>query len=217
MLRNGATTRIVVGFVLSIELEVVVRLLTIAQLLVDEVEVEVGGNVLGIQVEHPRELVTGLVGDRHRTEVVSGLAEGEEVVVSGQFLLDSESQLQEAIRKMLDRRAGRDDSSAISHRETLLSCPMHPDVISAEPGRCSRCGMDLEERAGSRAELAELYEEHAHRGEQDHEHGGPSSEAPSAGEYTCPMHPEIVSGEPGRCPVCGMFLQKAAAEDEEQP
>ena len=91
----------------------------------------------------PRELVTGLVGDRHRTEVVSGLAEGEEVVVSGQFLLDSESQLQEAIRKMLDRRAGRDDSSAISHRETLLSCPMHPDVISAEPGRCSKCGMDL--------------------------------------------------------------------------
>ena len=25
-------------------------------------------------------------------------------------------------------------------------------------------------------------------------------------EYTCPMHPEIVSNEPGNCPKCGMFL-----------
>jgi hypothetical protein len=31
------------------------------------------------------------------------------------------------------------------------------------------------------------------------------------------MHPEITSLEPGRCPVCGMFLEKAAAAGEEQP
>lgn len=24
--------------------------------------------------------------------------------------------------------------------------------------------------------------------------------------YTCPMHPEVVRGEPGRCPKCGMAL-----------
>jgi hypothetical protein len=40
------------------------------------------------------------------TEMLSGLEEGDQVVVSGQFLLDSESQLQEAIRKMLPRRSG---------------------------------------------------------------------------------------------------------------
>jgi Cu(I)/Ag(I) efflux system membrane fusion protein/cobalt-zinc-cadmium efflux system membrane fusion protein len=54
----------------------------------------------------PREIVTGLTGDHHVTEVISGLAEGEQVVVSGQFLIDSESQLEEAIQKMLARRAG---------------------------------------------------------------------------------------------------------------
>lgn len=26
--------------------------------------------------------------------------------------------------------------------------------------------------------------------------------------YTCPMHPEIASGKPGKCPKCGMILVK---------
>ena len=30
--------------------------------------------------------------------------------------------------------------------------------------------------------------------------------APSAGQYTCPMHPEIVQKGPGSCPKCGMAL-----------
>jgi Cu+-exporting ATPase len=92
---------------------------------------------------------------------------------------------------------------------------MHPEVISAEPGRCPECGMDLEERAGSPAELKQLYEEHVQR----HEHGDEDAtpDAAQADHYTCPMHPEIVSDEPGRCPICGMFLEQVAAADEEQP
>jgi len=31
--------------------------------------------------------------------------------------------------------------------------------------------------------------------------------ATSNGEYTCPMHPEIVRDEPGSCPICGMALE----------
>jgi hypothetical protein len=26
-------------------------------------------------------------------------------------------------------------------------------------------------------------------------------------EYTCPMHPEIVTDKPGKCPRCGMDLE----------
>jgi len=49
-------------------------------------------------------VVTGLSGAGHLTEIESGLQEGETVVLSGQFLLDSESQLQEAMEKLLESR-----------------------------------------------------------------------------------------------------------------
>ena len=49
----------------------------------------------------PREVILGIEGDHYDVEVRQGLQEGEQIVVSGQFLLDSESRLQEAIQKML--------------------------------------------------------------------------------------------------------------------
>ncbi len=33
-------------------------------------------------------------------------------------------------------------------------------------------------------------------------------------EYACPMHPEVVSEQPGRCPKCGMKLVPAQLVDE---
>jgi hypothetical protein len=27
-------------------------------------------------------------------------------------------------------------------------------------------------------------------------------------QYTCPMHPEVISDKPGKCPKCGMILVK---------
>ena len=43
----------------------------------------------------------------------------------------------------------------------------------------------------------------------------PQVEAVSHGEYTCPMHPQIVRQGPGSCPICGMALEprEVTAED----
>jgi FtsP/CotA-like multicopper oxidase with cupredoxin domain len=60
--------------------------------------------------------------------------------------------------------------------EVVYVCPMHPEVVSVEPGSCPKCGMKL---------LAQAEEETT---------------------YVCPMHPEVTSDKPDRCPKCGMKL-----------
>ena len=112
----------------------------------------------------PRQVVTGLSGDGHITEITSGLSAGETVVVSGQFLLDSESQLQEALQKLLAARlqvkkgtagaaasdkaegggkaAARQEHKA-GQGEVFWTCPMHPQIVENKPGTCPICGMDL--------------------------------------------------------------------------
>jgi len=52
----------------------------------------------------PREIKLGLEGNADEYQVLDGLKEGEEIVLSAQFMLDSESRLQEAIQKMLELR-----------------------------------------------------------------------------------------------------------------
>jgi FtsP/CotA-like multicopper oxidase with cupredoxin domain len=39
-------------------------------------------------------------------------------------------------------------------------------------------------------------------------------DGPASGPYTCPMHPDVVSDEPGHCPDCGMKLLPAALVGE---
>ena len=52
----------------------------------------------------PREVTLGMEGREGYVEAMSGVSAGERVVTSAQFLIDSESRLQEAIQKMLDHR-----------------------------------------------------------------------------------------------------------------
>jgi Cu(I)/Ag(I) efflux system membrane fusion protein len=49
----------------------------------------------------PREIKLGVRSQDNFYEVLSGLTVGERIVISGQFMLDSESQLRDAIQKML--------------------------------------------------------------------------------------------------------------------
>lgn len=67
--------------------------------------------------------------------------------------------------------------------------------------------------SGCREKFKSHPEKYLHRTE--------SVEAPvvHAAEYTCPMHPEVVSSRHGSCPICGMALEPrhATTTDEENP
>jgi Cu(I)/Ag(I) efflux system membrane fusion protein/cobalt-zinc-cadmium efflux system membrane fusion protein len=52
----------------------------------------------------PREVKLGVEGNNNEFQVLEGLKENEQIVISAQFMLDSESRLQEAIQKMLKIR-----------------------------------------------------------------------------------------------------------------
>lgn len=47
--------------------------------------------------------------------------------------------------------------------------------------------------------------------QETHEHSVHEDQARQA-TYTCPMHPEVKSDSPGKCPICGMDLQKVKAK-----
>lgn len=55
----------------------------------------------------PREVTLGLSLGDGRQQILSGLVADEAVVTSGQFLLDSESKLREAVQKMIEIKSGK--------------------------------------------------------------------------------------------------------------
>jgi Cu(I)/Ag(I) efflux system membrane fusion protein/cobalt-zinc-cadmium efflux system membrane fusion protein len=61
----------------------------------------------------PREVKLGVEVNGHQYQVLKGLSEGEKIVISAQFMLDSESRLREAVQKMLQvRQPGEGDAAA---------------------------------------------------------------------------------------------------------
>ena len=68
----------------------------------------------------PREVKLGLEGNNNEFQVLEGLRENEQIVISAQFMLDSESRLREAIQKMLEvqRRSDSPISAETTKMET---------------------------------------------------------------------------------------------------
>jgi rubrerythrin len=156
----------------------------------------------------PRLITLGPRGENDVYQVLSGLDGGERVVTSGQFMLDSESQLREAVQKMLAANTAVSPAPVTGLASTNLVpmvpaatntyyiCPMpeHVSIRYDHPGKCPLCGMTLVPVSESTLEKVQ-----------------PGGEIEY---YTCPMtadcptpnHGTVHSDKPGKCPVCGMTL-----------
>lgn len=199
----------------------------------------------------------GMASENNFIQVISGLNAGERVVTSGQFLLDSESQLREAVEKMrgstseikMEMTAENSTntnamvaSATTKPESSFYVCPMpeHVSIVYNHAGKCPICGMTLVSVTESALEKIQpggkvLYytcpmPEHASVHESkpgkcplcamtlipvmsaQANAGAVKTNSPSPTKsevkqlYTCPMHPEVISDKPGKCPKCEMDL-----------
>lgn len=154
-----------------------------------------------------REINTGVVGMNDMVAVKSGLAKGDNVVTSGQFLIDSESRLSESISSSEMHNHSASTKTSDDHKShsqmanseatenkakmsidtektdpyDIHTCPMesHSHILNYGPGECADCGMNLV----------------------------PITETKHAPVFVCPMPScGTVSQESGVCPKCNMKL-----------
>jgi hypothetical protein len=118
----------------------------------------------------PQEIKVG-VESNGMYEVLSGLRAGDVVATSGVFLIAAEARISTAATywdskepgeigatqgevptspKNLDSTPARSSRApksgapaAKQDQPSIYTCPMHPEVRSATPGKCPKCGMDL--------------------------------------------------------------------------
>jgi Cu(I)/Ag(I) efflux system membrane fusion protein/cobalt-zinc-cadmium efflux system membrane fusion protein len=69
----------------------------------------------------PRDVTLGLALDDRKVQILTGLAPGETVVTSGQFLLDSESKLKEAVQKMMEAKKDKAKAAGKAAEENFFN------------------------------------------------------------------------------------------------
>jgi RND family efflux transporter MFP subunit len=137
----------------------------------------------------PQEVRLGLEADGSQYEVLSGLTEGNQVVTSAEFLLDSESQLQEALQKLRGGSVGEAES---------------PKVIGKEAQGETNMTSTKEEKSNPKVQQP-----------ADHVASGATMSQLFTADslYWCPMHHDIVTPDgDSRCPICNMKLVKIPAD-----
>ncbi len=123
----------------------------------------------------PRPVQAGWSGNG-KVAILAGLAEGEQVVTTANFLLDSESRLRAAVEGFASAPAGGEHAGH-DHAAGHGAMPM-PGGTMPTPGA------PAPKAAGAAA---------------------PGPRPGGAGLYTCSMHPDFTTSDAAaRCPTCGM-------------
>lgn len=154
----------------------------------------------------PREIKIGAESDDGYVQIISGLFGHEEVVVSGQFLLDSESRTREAIAKMRAAQAQKTQKTPQGEqKDTSESHEMEHGIEPADTQGVMETHEITEHshEVGTEAE-SRMKGKHSREAEAHPEHQIDIDRL-----YACPMHPEFITTDPdAKCPECGMNVVK---------
>jgi len=143
----------------------------------------------------PQEVKLGGYSDGYY-QVLSGLIEGNTIVTSAQFLIDSESNLKAAINQF--QSSGQDSSSMSNMNEENSKMKNEQPKVEEEKPKME---MDGEHDHSSSI---------VHEGVIDVE----SIDKNMDGKlWECPMDWNVISDESGRCPVCNMKLKEYSIEN----
>jgi Cu(I)/Ag(I) efflux system membrane fusion protein len=132
-----------------------------------------------------REVKGGMVAEGY-IQILEGLEEGEQLVVSSQFLIDSESNLRSAVAQFTSSHAGHGGQSMTTQDKEKS-----------------------EDHSGDSGRLPEENKATEHSGPDTSEHSGHDMgevKKVDGKKYTCSMHPEVIMDAQGDCPKCGMKL-----------
>jgi RND family efflux transporter MFP subunit len=128
----------------------------------------------------PRQVELGAKAQDHYI-VLSGLKEGEKIVTSGNFLIDSESRLKSALSGMAGMGHGGGETAAPSQQQPQAPKSEQPDHSQHQTPKQNKSS---EHSGHDMGEVKQV----------------------DGKKYTCSMHPEVVMDAPGNCPKCGMKL-----------
>jgi len=135
----------------------------------------------------PREVTVGMkINDKY--QILSGINEGDEVAVTGGFLIDSESQLKSGMATGHDHGGGQTNTSKNENHNSNSSEENEKKVPQKSGGNVSNIV-----REGT-IDVSEI----------DMNKDG--------FVYQDPMDWNVISDKPGKCPLCGMKLVKVKNE-----